>query len=112
MPCGLGETIKIGAASGAKPAAIILAHSLRFVVIVALTAFGFRIVSGHAVGALVITAPVPVTLLKAAVMLASAKVGSLLGFRPHFPAPTFPCPLAGSAVLHLAVSPKACLRRL
>jgi uncharacterized membrane protein AbrB (regulator of aidB expression) len=51
MPGGLTEIIEIGEASGAKPAPIILAHSLRIVVTIALIAFWFRIVEAHARGA-------------------------------------------------------------
>ena len=101
MPGGLSEMIEIGEASGAKPAPIILAHSLRIVVTIALIALWFRIVEGQAVGASVGMGSAPMTLTDAAVMLASAVLGSLLGTRLRFPAPTFLGPLLVSAVLHL-----------
>jgi uncharacterized protein len=102
MPGGLTEMIEIGEASGAKPAPIILAHSLRIVVTIALIAFWFRIVEGHDVGASMAIADVPITWLDAVLLLSSAVVGSLLGNRLRFPAPTFLGPLLVSAVLHLA----------
>lgn len=102
MPGGLSEMIEIGEASGAKPAPIILAHSLRIVVTIALIAFWFRIVEGHAVGASLRAVAAPLTWLDAALLLASAVVGSILGNRLRFPAPTFLGPLLVSAVLHLA----------
>ncbi len=101
MPGGLSEMIEIGEASGAKPAPIILAHSLRIVVTIALIAFWFRIVEGQSVGTAPVSGQAPLPLLDAAVMLASALVGSVLGTRLHFPAPTFLGPLLVSAVLHL-----------
>lgn len=102
MPGGLSEMIEIGEASGAKPALIILAHSLRIVVTIALIAFWFRIVEGHAVGASMGAAEAPLTWLDALLLLASAIVGSLIGRKLRFPAPTFLGPLLISAVLHLA----------
>jgi uncharacterized protein len=102
MPGGLSEMIEIGEASGARPAPIILAHSLRIVVTIALIAFWFRIVEGHAVGASMVAAEVPLTWVDAMLLLASAVLGSLLGTTLRFPAPTFLGPLLVSAVLHLA----------
>jgi membrane AbrB-like protein len=102
MPGGLSEMIEIGEASGAKPAPIILAHSLRIVVTIALIAFWFRIIEGHEVGASMGAVEVPLTWLDALLLLTSAVFGSLLGKRLRFPAPTFLGPLLVSAVLHLA----------
>lgn len=102
MPGGLSEMIEIGEASGAKPAPIILAHSLRIVVTISLIAFWFRIIEGHAVGASMGAVEAPLTWLDAALLLASAVLGSLVGQRLRFPAPTFLGPLLVSAVLHLA----------
>jgi uncharacterized protein len=102
MPGGLSEMIEIGEASGAKPAPIILAHSLRIVVTIALIAFWFRIVEGHAVGATMIAAEAPLTWLDTLLLLASAIAGSLIGKRLRFPAPTFLGPLMVSAAVHLA----------
>lgn len=102
MPGGLSEMIEIGEASGAKPAPIILAHSLRVVVTIALIAFWFRIVEGHAVGASMGAAEAPLTWLDALLLFASAIVGSVIGRKLRFPAPTFLGPLLISALLHLA----------
>lgn len=101
MPGGLAEMIEIGTASGAKPAPIILAHSLRIVMTIVLIAFWFRIVEGHSVGAVPPTAPVPLTVLDGAMLLGSAVVGSFLGIKLRFPAPTFLGPLLVSALVHL-----------
>jgi membrane AbrB-like protein len=102
MPGGLSEMIEIGEASGAKPAPIILAHSLRIVATIALIAFWFRIVEGHDVGASLGAVATPLTGFDALLLLASAVVGSLIGIGLRFPAPTFLGPLLVSAVLHLA----------
>lgn len=101
MPGGLTEMIEIGEASGAKPAPIILAHSLRIVVTIALIAFWFRIVEGHAVGTSMGAASDPLTGLDAVLLLGSALVGSVIGMKLRFPAPTFLGPLMVSAVVHL-----------
>ncbi|MFN7223079.1 MAG: AbrB family transcriptional regulator [Paracoccaceae bacterium] len=102
MPGGLSEMIEIGEASGAKPAPIILAHSLRIVVTIALIAFWFRIVEGHAVGAFTGASDAVLTWQDALLLLTSAVVGSLVGKGLRFPAPTFLGPLLVSAILHLA----------
>lgn len=102
MPGGLSEMIEIGETSGAKPMPIILAHSLRIVVTIAMIAFWFRIVEGHAVGTSMGLAEAPLTWLDAFLLLASAIVGSLIGIKLRFPAPTFLGALLASAVLHLA----------
>lgn len=101
MPGGLTEMIEIGEASGAKPTPIILAHSLRIVVTIALIAFWFRIIEGHSVAATVSTVSPHFSWLDATVMLASAVLGGVLGKWLRFPAPTFLGPLLVSAVLHL-----------
>jgi uncharacterized protein len=102
MPGGLSEMIEIGEASGAKPAPIILAHSLRIVVTIALIAFWFRIVEGHDVGASAVRAEVPLTWIDGLLLLGSAVIGSVIGLKLKFPAPTFLGPLLVSAILHLA----------
>ncbi|MFN3273352.1 MAG: AbrB family transcriptional regulator [Paracoccus sp. (in: a-proteobacteria)] len=101
MPGGLTEMIEIGEASGAKPAPIILAHSLRIVVTIALIALWFRVIQGESIGAATGGPQVPLTWTDAAVMLGCAVLGSVLGKRLRFPAPTFLGPLVLSALLHL-----------
>ncbi len=101
MPGGLSEMIEIGEASGAKPAPIILAQSLRIVVTIALIAVWFRIVEGHDVGTSMDVAAVPLTWIDALLLIASALLGSVIGIKLRFPAPTFLGPLLVSAVLHL-----------
>ncbi|TAG22378.1 MAG: AbrB family transcriptional regulator [Rhodobacterales bacterium] len=102
MPGGLSEMIEIGEASGAKPAPIILAHSLRIVITIALIAFWFRIVEGHDVGASTVRAEMPLTGIDGLLLLGSAVIGSVIGQKLKFPAPTFLGPLLVSAILHLA----------
>ncbi len=101
MPGGLTEMIEIGESKGANVHALVLAHSLRIVVTIALIAVWFRVVEGYDVG----TAPAgpahPLTLYDAMVMLACAVLGSVAGKALKFPAPTFLGPMALSAVLHL-----------
>jgi hypothetical protein len=102
MPGGLTEMIEIGEASGARPAPIILAHSLRIVVTIALIAVWFRVIEGHAVGATPVADEVPLTWVDALLLLVSAIAGSLIGKKLRFPAPTFLGPLLLSAAVHLA----------
>ncbi len=101
MPGGLTEMIEIGEAKGARVAPVILAHSLRIVVTIALIAFWFRFVMGHQVGTGTGVPEAPLTLTDIAVMLGCAGFGSVLGRVLRFPAPTFLGPLAISAALHL-----------
>lgn len=100
MPGGLSEMIEIGEAAGAKPAPIILAHSLRIVVTIALLVLWFRVVS-HDVGPASSLHQASLSWLDVALMVLSAMLGSLLGKAFHFPAPTFLGPLLLSALLHL-----------
>ena len=101
MPGGLSEMIEIGEANGAKPAPIILAHSLRIVITIALIAFWFRFVQGQDVGAASGPPQLALSWVDAAVLLGCAVAGSVLGKRLHLPAPTFLGPMALSAALHL-----------
>ena len=102
MPGGLTEMIEFGEARGANVPAIVLAHSLRIVITIALMAFLFRIVLGHDVGA---AATVPGPALgpaDALILIGSAVLGALLGIRLRLPAPTFLGPLILSAAVHMA----------
>ena len=102
MPGGLAEMIEIGEAKGADVHGIILAHSLRIVLTIALVAVWFRVVEGRAVGAVSLGADQALTWLDAAVLLACAVLGSVAGKALRIPAPTFLGPLALSAAVHLA----------
>jgi uncharacterized protein len=101
MPGGLSEMIELGEARGAHVASIVLAHSLRIVVTIALMAFLFRVVLGHDVGAAAMGTAHALGPLDAAILTASAIVGALLGVRLRLPAPTFLGPLILSAAAHL-----------
>jgi hypothetical protein len=101
MPGGLSEMIEIGEARGVKVEQVILAHSLRIVVTIALIAFWFRIVQGATVsGAAAAGRGLPGA-ADVVLMLFAALAGSWIGIRLKFPAPTFLGPLAISAALHL-----------
>lgn len=101
MPGGLSEMIEVGEANGAQPAPIILAHSLRIVVTIAMIALWFRYVQGFAVGATVAGPQVTLSWLDALLLLACAVLGSLLATRLKITAPTFLGPLILSALVHL-----------
>jgi membrane AbrB-like protein len=101
MPGGLTEMIEFGEARGANVPAIILAHSLRIVLTIALMAFLFRVVLGHDVGAVAASVGPPLGLFDAAILAASAVLGAVLGTKARLPAPTFLGPLILSAAAHL-----------
>lgn len=102
MPGGLSEMIEFGEARGANVPAIVLAHSLRIVVTIALMALLFRMVLGHDLGAAAMAPGPALGLADAAILTASAVLGALLGTRLRLPAPTFLGPLILSAAVHLA----------
>lgn len=102
MPGGLTEMIEMGEARGAQVPAIVLAHSLRIVVTIALMAFLFRVVLDHDVGGSIPSGGTPIGLLDAALLAGSAILGAILGVRLRLPAPTFLGPLILSAAVHLA----------
>lgn len=101
MPGGLSEMIEFGEARGANVPAIVLAHSLRIVVTIALMAFLFRVVLGHQVGTSVTSAGPALTLLDAVILAGSAVLGAGLGTALRLPAPTFLGPLVVSAAAHM-----------
>ncbi len=101
MPGGLSEMIELGEAQGANVPAIVLAHSLRIVVTIALMAFVFRVVLGHDVGAAASGPSPPMSPVDALVLAASALVGAWLGLGLRLPAPTFLGPLVLSAAAHM-----------
>ncbi|MFN4191313.1 MAG: AbrB family transcriptional regulator [Tabrizicola sp.] len=101
MPGGLSEMIEFGEARGADVPAIVLAHSLRIVVTIALMAFLFRVVLGHDVGRTVPTAGGALGIADIALLAGSALLGAALGIRLRLPAPTFLGPLILSALVHV-----------
>ena len=102
MPGGLTEMIEFGEARGANVPAIVLAHSLRIVVTIALMAFLFRVVLGADVGAATVAKGPALGLADAAILTASAIIGAVFGTWARLPAPTFLGPLILSAGVHLA----------
>jgi membrane AbrB-like protein len=101
MPGGLSEMIEIGEAKGADPAPIILAHSLRIVVTIALIAFWFRIVQGTSVGRSLAGSPLAMSGTDATLLLGCAVLGSWIGHRLRLTAPTLLGPMVLSAALHM-----------
>lgn len=100
MPAGLTEMVELGEEKGADVRAIILAHTLRIVITVALVAIWFRLIEGRTVGAMPNLGGAPLTVRDAALLLACAILGTWAGKRLHFPAPAFMGPLAASALIH------------
>lgn len=100
MPAGLTEMVELGEEKGADVRAIILAHTLRIVITVALIAIWFRLIEGRNVGAMPNFGTAPLALPDALLLLASAVIGAWAGRKLHFPAPAFMGPLALSAMLH------------
>lgn len=101
MPGGLSEMIEIGESNGADPAPIILAHSLRIVLTIALIALWFRIVQGTSVGQSLALSPLAMSGADAALLLGCALLGSWIGLRLRLTAPTLLGPMILSAALHL-----------
>ncbi len=101
MPGGLSEMIEIGEAKGADPAPIILAHSLRIVVTIALIAFWFRIVQGTSVGRSFAGSPLAMSGADATLLLACVVLGCWIGLKLRLTAPTLLGPMVLSAALHL-----------
>jgi membrane AbrB-like protein len=102
MPGGLSEMIELGEARGADVPAIVLAHSQRIVVTIALMAFLFRVVLGHDVGAAASASGPALSLLDAAILAASALLGAGMGVALRLPAPSFLGPLILSAAAHMS----------
>ena len=101
MPGGLSEMIEIGEAKGGQAAPIILAHSLRIVVTIALIAFWFSIVQGQVVGRTFVAHGVPLSWGDAALLMGCAVFGSWIGIKLRLTAPTLLGPMILSAALHL-----------
>ncbi|MCB5409186.1 AbrB family transcriptional regulator [Pseudogemmobacter faecipullorum] len=101
MPGGLAEMIELAEAKGGKVQPVILSHSLRIVVTIALIAVWFRLILGHSVGSGA-GFSVALSWSEAGLLLAAAVFGSLIGRALRWPAPTFLGPMALSAVLHLS----------
>lgn len=100
MPAGLTEMVELGEEKGADVRAIILAHTLRIVITVALIAIWFRLIEGRNVGAMPDFGTAPLTAQDAVLLLLCALIGAWAGKKLRFPAPAFMGPLAASAILH------------
>ncbi len=103
MPGGLAEMVTLGRAAGGDERKIVLAHASRIVVVVALIAFWFRVIEGHAVGSST-SNPMLVDLERAdmLILLASGLAGALLGRLLRLPAPMLLGPMLVSGAAHLA----------
>lgn len=102
MPGGLSEMVELGEARGANVPVIVLAHSLRIVLTIALMAILFRTILGHDVGAAPFKVDAAIGPVDAALLIACAVIGMPLGKVLHLPAPTFLGPLIVSAAIHMA----------
>lgn len=100
MPAGLTEMVEMGEEKGADVRAIILAHTLRIVITVALVAIWFRLIEGRTIGAMPNFGNAPLTPADALMLLACAVLGVWLGRKAKLPAPDFMGPLIASAILH------------
>jgi membrane AbrB-like protein len=100
LPGGLSEMVELGEEKGADVRTIILAHTLRIVVTIALIAVWFRVIEGRNVGSMPNFGGAPLTLLDAAMLLVCAVAGSIGGKWLKLPAPTFLGPMFLSAILH------------
>lgn len=103
MPGGLGEMTVIGASMGGDERRIILAHTARIILSIALLAFWFRIVQGVAVGRTAQVAGLfALPWRDGLILLAAGALGAGLGVRLRWPAPSLLGPLVLSGGLHLA----------
>lgn len=100
LPGGLSEMVELGEEKGADVRTIILAHTLRIVLTIALIAVWFRVIEGQDVGSMPNFGGPPLTVLDAALLLICAVGGSYFGTWLKLPAPTFLGPMFLSAVLH------------
>lgn len=100
MPAGLTEMVELGEEKGADVRVIILAHTLRIVITVALIAIWFRLIEGRNVGSMPNFGTAPLTARDAVILLACAVIGAWAGRKLHLPAPSFMGPLVLSALLH------------
>lgn len=102
MPGGLSEMVELAEAAGADVPRVILAHSLRIAMTVAVIAVWFRWIEGVPVGQGTGQAGFADLAVVDLILLALAAVaGSALGLALRLPAPTLLGPMAVSAALHL-----------
>lgn len=100
LPGGLSEMVELGEEKGADVRTIILAHTLRIVVTIALIAVWFRVIEGRDVGSMPDFGDDALTLWDGSLLMACAVAGSYAGLWLKLPAPTFLGPMFLSAVLH------------
>lgn len=100
LPGGLTEMVELGEEKGADVRTIILAHTLRIVVTIALVAIWFRLIEGRNVGSMPNFGGAPLTAMDAGLLLACAVFGGLGGKWLRLPAPSFLGPMFLSAILH------------
>lgn len=100
MPGGLTEMVEAGEAAGANVPQVVLAHSLRIVVTIALVAAWYRGVMGLSVTGPPALAGLDIGLADAAILLAAAVLGIPFGRLLRLPAPDFLGPMVLSALPH------------
>lgn len=102
MPGGLVEMMEIGRQYGGDERAIILAHTARVVLVIAIVAVWFRFVLGYEVRGVAPLSHGETGLSDYLAMFACGLIGAFLGLRCRLPAPTFLGPMLCSAVAHMA----------
>lgn len=100
LPGGLAEMVEMGEEKGADVRTIILAHTLRIVMTIALIAIWFRLIEGHAVNGVPPATGTPLTVWDAGLLVGCAVIGAYGGARLKLPAASFLGPLILSAVVH------------
>ncbi|NNU80345.1 AbrB family transcriptional regulator [Halovulum dunhuangense] len=103
MPGGLTEMVELGADRGADARAIVLAHVLRIVIVIALIALWFRVIEGHEVSGVPVAPDGQLAGPRDLALMALCGIAGLwLGPRLRLPAAALTGPLILSAGLHLA----------
>lgn len=101
MPGGMAEMAEIARGMGADDRKVILAHSARIVVTIAVLALWFRLVAGYEVsGRPLGPALGDLSVADALLLAACGLVGAFAGLRLRLPAPTLFGPMLLSALVH------------
>lgn len=102
MPGGLVEMMEVGRQQGGNERAIIMAHGVRLVLVIALVAFWFRVVLGYDVSGVAPSGHGETKAVDLLILIACGALGALVGLGLRLPAPTFIGPMLCSAVAHVA----------
>lgn len=102
MPGGVVEMMEIGRQYGGDERAIILAHTARIVLVIAMIAFWFRIVLGYEVSGVAPLTTGDTGLSDIVILTLSGILGAVGATRLSLPAPAFLGPMVCSAIAHMA----------